>query len=393
MKKQPLLISTGIGLLLLLGGCQSQEKATDDSVAGLPVFHAAVEATADPDAKAFMDAECRVYWNADDRISVFPKKTANLPYRFLGADGDKSGDFAALESYVLDGSLKKYYAASPYRADNTLSAEGVLGMTLPAGQAYFAGTFDPAAQLMAAVSDNRSFNFRNVGCLLGFQLKGDGVRVSSLKLEATGGETLAGKVLVTPGDVPAMAFTGEGVSAVTLTAASPVTLSADTPVTFWLVLPPVTLENGFKLTVTDADGGSFVKTLSRSITLQRNKAHRMAAVEVIPVPAGPPSALGLYPDYHLGGTSYTFDSTTDQVSIYEAEGQVWVRFITPSTLRMHEVGPIPADVAEGDSFRVTWAETLAGAAVSSADYDVDVLSLTGGVLTLSVEDTYFVLRF
>ena len=394
MKRISFHFLTGACFLLLLGACESREKATEDTFADNPVFHATVETPSDPDAKTFMDAECHVYWNADDRVSIFPKKTDNLEFRFLGADGDKSGDFQTVSSYIEDGTMDKYYAASPFRADNTLSAEGVLGMTFPAVQTYCAATFDPAAQLMAAVSDTRSFSFRNVGCLLGFQLKGDGVRVSSLTLEATGGEKLSGKVLVTPGDAPTLSFAGESASAVTLTAATPVTLSADTPTIFWFVLPPVTLESGFTLTVTDADEGIFTKTLSRSITLERNRAYRMAAVEVIPVPAGPPKTPGIYPEYHTGGTPYVYDSSTDQINIYEAEGQLWVRFITPSTLRMREVGPIPTGVEEGDTvYDFTWSETLAGETLSSANYDADVLSSTGGVLTMVVGDTYFVLRF
>lgn len=392
MKRFPILFPAGF--LLLLTACQSREQAvSEEPSAGRVLFHAEVEVSAAPDAKVYMDAGFHTYWNADDRISVFPKKTDNLPFRFLGNDGDKSGNFTNEESYVGDGALAKYYAASPYRADNTLSTEGVLGMTLPATQAYREESFDPAAQLMAAVSDTRSFSFRNVCCLLGFQLRGDGVRVSSLSMTSNGGEPLSGKILVTPGDAPAMVFDGTGSATVSMTFTSPVELHPDTPTPFWLILPPATLESGFTLTVTDEDGGSFVKQLSRSITFERNKAHQMAALEVVPIPPGPPTSFGIFPDYHTTGTPYVYHPETDQISIYEAEGQAWVRFITLSTLRMHEIGPIPADVAEGDSVNLTWTETLSGAAVRSADYTVEVLSLTGGVLTLSVEDTYFVLRF
>ena len=395
MKKSSNHSLAGLGLLLpLLVACQAKElKGPEGNVPD--IFHAETEGVSDPQAKAYMDADYHVFWNADDRISIFAKVTQNREFRFLGADGDNAGDFSSVTDPASATELSRYYAASPYRAGNGISDGGVISISLPAAQTYHVGTVDPAAQLMVAVSDTRSFSFRNPACVLGFQLKGSGVNVSSLTLSGNDSEVLAGTAQITPGDAPTMEFAPAGRStSITLTAASPVALDPDTPTTFWLALPPLTFTGGFTLTVTDASGNTFVKSVTRSLTLSRNYVYRMAALEVVPVPAGAPAAEGIYQDYRSGGTPYLYDPATDQVNVYEAEGNVWVRYINPSTLRMYELGPIPAGVAQGDAVSATLTETLAGAEVSTKAYTLEALDLTGGILTLAdASENYFVLRF
>lgn len=383
------------GLILpLLLACQVSEKNASETKT-FEVFHAEMEGADDPDGKAYMDADYHVFWNADDRISIFAKSTQNREFRFEGSDGDNSGDFSSLTDPASATELSHYYAASPYRAGNAISAGGVISMTLPAAQSYHAGTFDPDAQLMVAVSDTRSFSFRNVGSVLGFQLYGAGVSVSSLRLEGNAGEVLAGTALITPGDVPAMEFAAEGrATAITLTAASPVALDDVTPTVFFMVLPPVTFSSGFTLTVTDDSGNTFVKVHEGSLTLARNNVYRMASLETVPVPPGAPTAPGIYRNYRSGGVPYVYDPATDQVSVYEVESNVWVRYINLTTLRVFEIGPIASGVQEGDAVSATLTETLAGAAVSSGDYTLEAIDITGGVLTLvDPSENYFILRF
>lgn len=381
-------------LLPLLLACQAREAQAPEE-APLEIVRAEMEGAADPASKASMDADYHAFWNADDRISVFAKTTQNRQFRFLGEEGDVSGEFYAVTATVSAQELPHSYAASPYRADNAVNAEGVISMTLPAAQQYRPGSFDPAAQLMVAVSDTRSFSFRNVCSLLGIRLYGDGVCVRSVSLRGHHSEALAGQVLVTPGDAPSMAFAAEGQSTqITLTAATPVELDATEPTLFWMVLPPVTFSSGWTLTVVDADGNTFEQSLTNSLTLERNHVYRLSAIEAVPVPPGAPAALGIYPNYRSGGQAYVYDPAGDQVSVYEAEGRAWVRFINPTTLRMLEAGPIPTDVHEGDTVLLTLTETAAGSEVSRKDYSMEALSLTGGVLTLvGTGETYFVLRF
>ena len=384
------------GLILpLLLACQAKEMRAPEGNP-LDICYAEIEEVSDPLAKAYMDAEYHVRWTADDRISVYDMTTQNREFRFLGTTGDDSGDFTAVTATASATSLTSYYAASPYNAGNSITTDGVISMPLPSAQSYVAGTVDPAAQLMVAVSSSRSFSFKNVGCVLGFQLKGSGVNVSSLTLTGNNAEVLAGTAQITPGDAPTMTFATAGRStSVTLTAASPVALDPTTATIFWMVLPPVTFSQGFTLTVTTSSGDTFVKVLDTDLTLSRNYVYRMAELTVTPVPAAAPTTLGLYENYRSGGTPHLYDSTTEQFNVYEAEGNSWIRLMDPTTLRMYELGPIDSAVTGGENVSATLTETLAGAQVRSTAYSLQVLSVTGGVITLATpnQTTYFVLRF
>ena len=57
------------------------------------VFHATMEGIVSPGTKIYSDNKLNVLWNADDRITVFNKRTYNDQFKFLGEDGDCGGDF------------------------------------------------------------------------------------------------------------------------------------------------------------------------------------------------------------------------------------------------------------------------------------------------------------
>lgn len=388
---------TRMGLALLLplaAACQQGENEAPEAPA--PKGPLSVEASVEvpegyQDTKVFMDADAHIFWNAGDQISFFPKTTQNCAFTFQGTDGSKSGSFSAI--YPEDDTAQavdRYYAAYPYRDDNSLSTAGVLTLSLPAAQVYQAGSFDPQAQLMAAVSISTSIGFKNVCCVVGFQLYGAGVEVCSLSLRGNSGEILAGPMTVTPGDEPAYAFTAAAsATEITLTAATPVVLDATTPTLFWMVVPPLPFHDGFTLTVTAPDGKTFEKTSHKDITLVRNHAHRMAALEVV-FAAPVPTAEGFYLD---GSEPYQFSAATDQVNLYEAEGSIWARIITPSTLTVREIGPIPVSPVVGESFDASYTLTIAGVASPERACRLTVLSLDNGILTLEADDhSYFVFR-
>ncbi len=379
------------GLPLLLFSCKNGEtEEVQASVVPVRIIHAGLEQGGE--SKAYMDESCKLFWNAGDRISVFEKSTRNDCYAFLGKDGDKSGSFQlSAQASGQPEALDKFFAAYPWRETNSINSSGVMSLTLPANQVLHDGSFDPDAHLMVAVSENNSMGFKNACCCLGFRLTGQGVKVKSLSIKGNNGELLAGTVVVSAGDVPDCQIAQEGASdEITLTAENPVELNGETPVSFWMTLLPMTFSNGFTLTVTDDNGGTFEKTTDKSVVLQRNHAVQMAAVEVIISQGESDESLGIYPE---AGNSHVYDPASEQVNIYKAEGNVWVRFINPSELRVIEVGPIPADIVPGSQFQASLSESLAGEEQSSADYQMTVDSLDGGILTLSSGKSLFVLRF
>ena len=384
-----------VALFPLAFACQMAEtEAPERPPLTALVVHAGVEVSEDEeDTKVFMDDQCRLFWNAGDQISFFPKTTQNCAFTFQGNDGDKSGDFSTIYAEdELATAIANYYAAYPFRDDNTVSSEGLLGLTLLADQTYCPDSFDSHSQLMVAVNDAPTLNFKNVCCAVALQLYGSDVKIKSVSLTGAGGQILAGPMHVTAGDEPTFTFTSAATATtITLTAATPVALNATTPTRFWMVLPPVSFPNGFTVTVTDEDGYTLTKSTTKSITLERNKAYRMAAFEVR---AGGvlPTAQGLY---LAGSQPYQFSAATDQVNLFEYDNQLWVRYITPGSLTVREIGPIPSSVTAGDTFQATYTETIAGVQSATKTYPLEVQSLDAGILTLlaTSDNSCFVLRY
>ncbi|MBO4634934.1 MAG: hypothetical protein J5669_06135 [Bacteroidales bacterium] len=380
------------GAALLFTACSIRETVTptEPAPAEPEIYYASIGA----DSKTFMDEGCHLFWNADDRISVFAKTVQNRECRFLGEDGDKSGAFEAIGSPNGSAPLNAFYAASPYKAGNSISEAGVIFMELPAVQVYHAGSMDPDAQVMAAKSADRNFQFQNVGCALGIKLLGKDVQVSSVTLRGNADEILAGPMEVTLGQELSHAFqTESGAKAITLNAAEPVALNAETPVVFWMIVPPVTFSNGVTITVTTPDGKVFNKTGEKSFTLPRGCAAKLQAIEVKPVSSGAPEKLGIYPQYHHDGTPVQYTPATMQTSVFEADGKLWARFLELGSLKMYQLGPIPAQVAVDDTVECRLVVTLAGKEESSEELSLQVLSLSGGILTLTDgNDNYYIVR-
>ena len=378
-------------LIPVLFSCRNEgSEKIQVSVRPLKVFHAEIAQSGG--TKVYMDDAAKVFWNAGDQISIFAKNNLNGRYAFQGETGSKTGDFSLVsEPSGQVSSLDKNYAAYPWRDGNSISGDGVLTLTLPASQTWQDGSFDPDAHLMVAVSSSNTLMFKNVGACLGFRLTGSGVSVKSVSVKGNNDELLAGTLLVTAGDSPVCQIVADGASKeVTLTAEAPVVLDAQTPVTFWVVLPPVSFSQGFTLTVSDDEGHSFETTSDRDLNLQRNKAVAMKAIEVIYEQGEVPTKLGIYP---AGETAHIYDPAVEQMSVYTAEGEVWVRFVNPAEVSFTEVGPIPATAIAGSSFTASVSENAAGVQQSSTSYQMSVLSISDGIITLASGNSYFVLRF
>ena len=279
-----------LAAVLLAASCTVREESELVNMDALaPVFTAEIESLEDSESKVYTDETLKVLWHADDRISIFNKNTYNSQYRFNGATGTNSGSFTKVpdDSFVTANELSYVLAVYPYSEATSVTNSGLLTMPLPATQAYGEGSFGRGANAMVAATDKNLLIFKNICGYLMFKLYGSGLSVSSLTLTANGGEALAGTALVTmaPGEMPAVEIASEGaLSSVTVNCETPVALgpSESDYSEFWFVLPPVTMAQGFTLTVTLNDGRTFQKTHSGSITITRSRRSRMAPLKVIP---------------------------------------------------------------------------------------------------------------
>ena len=281
-------------ILVILSSCTAESDGlfpgVSEKLGGKTIFHATTEATSTPETKTYADQSMRVLWNEGDQVTIFNKITYNHGFEFNGDDGDTAGSFIKFTPEPSEFStwedIPYNYAVYPYSTGNKCGYDGNLTVMLPAEQPYKDNSFGIGANTMVAVSDDIRLQFKNVGGYLSLRLYGDGVRVSSVKIEGNAGEKIAGKAFVTipMGGTPTTVMDETANESITIVCDPAVQLGADAEhyTDFWFVIPPVTFSEGFRITVTDDQGGVFEKTTTNSLTVTRNQLDWMNPLEVIP---------------------------------------------------------------------------------------------------------------
>lgn len=256
---------------------------------GDEVFYASLESYSEPDTKVYVDEHVKILWDEKDQISIFNLTTKNQQFEFAGKTGENSGFFNPVAT--PDGPedpLAFICAVYPYNNTTKINKEGVMTLNLPSQQTYREGSFGPGANTMVSATEDRLLKFKNVGGYLVLKFYGEGVSVSSIKLEGNNGELLSGKATFTPalGELPKITMDKAAGTSITLNCETPVKLGAtkEEAVQFWMVVPPTVFTKGFKLTVTDPDGNEFIKETSSNLSIARNGVLRIAPIRAVTVP-------------------------------------------------------------------------------------------------------------
>lgn len=276
-----------IGLLSLMAvSCSVKEiDRRDISVPDSDgVFHVTIGEQ--PGTKVYLGEDLHVLWNADDHISIFNRKTLNREYRFDGKDGDDSGSVSPLGDDGDGSTLRQVFAVYPYQASTGISTSGTITYTLPAEQVYRKDSFGAGANVMVSAADSDNLLFKNACGYLSFKFFGEDLSgkvysVSSVTLKSNKGELLSGPCTITvSGGIPALTMSEGGSDQLTLTCESPVDLgpTASSAAQFIFVLPPVTLAEGFTVTVTTSDGESFEMSSTKQRVIGRSAITRMKVV-------------------------------------------------------------------------------------------------------------------
>ena len=252
-------------------------------------FYATLESYSAPDTKVYLDEHVKILWDEEDQISIFNMTTRNQPFQFMGETGDNSGFFNPVADPTGPGTDMSFICAVyPYQSSTTINKEGVLKLTLPEEQVYREGSFGPGANTMVSSTEDHMLKFKNVCGYLVLKFYGEGVSVSSIRLEGNNGERLSGKASLTPalGAIPEVSMDPNAGTSITLHCETPVELGAkkDDAVQFWMVVPPTAFTKGFKMTVTDTDGNEFVKETSANLSIARNGVLRIAPIRAVTVP-------------------------------------------------------------------------------------------------------------
>ena len=274
--------------LLALVGCTHDEiekiqNSTSDA------YYATFEGG---DSRTYLDDQIRMHWTAEGKITLFKKNTYNRTFMFTGETGAYAGEFR--QTSVDDENCFGYdvansYAVYPHSPNNELDkTELYLTVNMPSEQTYAENTFGLNANTMVAVSGNNQLVFKNVGSYLRVRLYGEDTSISSVTLTTKGSESIAGTAKVTPtlAGNPSCEMTGNGKS-IRLVCPTPVTISEDSnfPTNFWIVVPPVTLADGFTVTVENSDGNTQRYEVDKSFTFERNKYYDLTKeVQITGIP-------------------------------------------------------------------------------------------------------------
>ncbi len=260
------------------------------------IFYATFEQPGEDNTKVHANENLYLRWNADDRVSIFNKNTYNQQYQFTGKTGANAGSFKKLDSedeFITGNAINHVVSVYPYQESAVISErDEALSLTLPEIQHYSENTFGLGANTMVSVSTDNVLQYKNVGGYLKLSLYGEGVTVSLISLRGNNCETLAGKATVT------MPLDGEPSIVLNDFVRSEILLVCDTPVAlgataeeskdFWFVVPPVTFSQGFTISVVETTGGTFKKSTTKSITIERSMVSKMAVMEVEEMAPGNP---------------------------------------------------------------------------------------------------------
>ena len=274
--------------VVLLASCSIQEMDFQTPLQEDVEFYASFEQPTEEETKVYANEDLLLRWTADDRVSIFNKKTYNQQYAFTGETGDNAGGFKKVESdeFMTGNDISHVVSVYPYQEATKISESEVITVTLPAEQHYAQNTFGLGANTMVSVTEDNFLQYKNVGGYLRITLYGQGA-VSSITLKGNNGEKLAGNATVTmPMDgVPSVQMASDATDMITLICDNYVGLNSDSEkgTDFWFVVPPVTFSKGFTVTVNTLSnwGVKNEKSTSKSLTIERSKLSKMSPFEVI----------------------------------------------------------------------------------------------------------------
>ena len=271
-------------------GCQ-QELVDPDAIGSDSLKVYATIEDADDTKTSLNDRE--VYWTSGDRIAIFINKTLRKRFEVSSESvGTKEGTFLYDSDYIVTGksvAISNNVAYYPF-CEVTCAVSGstytLSNVTIPTTQDYAPASFGQGAFPMVAVTadtDDLDFAFRNLCGVLSLQLKGSGT-IKSITVKGNSDELLSGKATVTAsyGKTPEISLLSGGDKTVTLDCGeSGVELQSDTPTSFFIVLPPVSFDNGFTVTVTDASGATKEYSTTKKNTILRSGILRMPEKEYV----------------------------------------------------------------------------------------------------------------
>ena len=266
MKTRIYLTLAATALLLLPLACE-KENEEQNPVPVSDKVSVSISATGESANKAFIDFSQaqNVRWSDDDLIAVFDGTAKN---QFSIDSGTNSGASATFSGEVTLG-YSTLYAVYPYSAAGSLTGSS-LSVTVPAAQTVSAtASVDPAAIVSVGQVDAGSIEFKQVCGLLKFQI--DTTNITKVILHGT---DLAGTATVAATGVLSSVTSGE--SSIEITYSGGCFAEGRY---FAAVLPGTTAANNFTVEFVEDTGLSYVKSVSKAVTVVRKEGKSIGAYD------------------------------------------------------------------------------------------------------------------
>ena len=326
-----------VSILAILAVCGCQVKELNEVISESKSFTASIEDNFNGgNTRTSLDDQGNVLFKKGDQISIFIGSTINEQFQVTDdSDGKTSASLIKVtgSGFVAGGEIESNVAFYPYASATTIAKnEGnyVLGdITLPSVQYYAEDSFGNGAFPMAAVTndtDDMHLKFKNVLGGLKLQLTGTAT-ITSITVSGNNNEILCGaaEVTVSNSTTPSINLTDATAKTVTLDCGEGVQLNSETATLFILALPPMTMESGFTVVVTDTEGKQMRIKSTKSQTINRSKLLKMPAVvyEAVPVIQNPLTFTS------TGETSISLvkEGNPDDVSLeYNKNGGAWIAY-------------------------------------------------------------------
>ena len=321
-------------MALAVCSCQvvetTEPQSTNDSES--KVFTATIEDNA---TRTSLDADGNVLWKKGDQVSIFAASTVNEHYQVSDdSDGKTSASLNKISSTgsVSGGEIDNNVAFYPYASTAEIAQSGsayiISDINIPSVQYYAEGSFGNGAFPMAAVtssSDDLHLKFKNVLGGLKLQLKGTAT-ITSITVTGNNNEILCGaaEMTVSNTSTPSINLTDATAKTVTLDCGEGVTLNTETTTSFIIALPPMTMEGGFTVVVTDTEGKQMEIKTTKSQTINRSMLLKMPAVNYEGIPMSSPLTF-----ISTGETSISLvkEGSPDDVSLeYSVNGGGWTTY-------------------------------------------------------------------
>ena len=200
-----------------------------------------------------------VHWAEDDTISVFlaDNDTHYSATLDKASAGSTSGSFTVDQNIgITENDNACHYAAYPYNASNSLTADRNISVKMPAVQSYNDGSFGGLTAYMTAfcpAKRNFSFYFQPFIGAICLQLKGNAT-IGSVRLTARGGEYVCGTATVAiPYDEGPVADMSNGGNSVVFDCGS-IDLRPDAVREICIVLPAQNYTEGITVDIIDENG-------------------------------------------------------------------------------------------------------------------------------------------